>query len=422
MSAATPDAPDLAIIGSGPAGLAAAIAARALGLSVLVIEREAEPGGIPRHCAHSPYGWREYRRLMTGPAFARRLADDAARAGAVIACGTTVMALNPGPALTLASDRGIETITPARVLLAMGARETPRSTRLIGGTKPGGVLNTGALQGLVHLNGMLPFRRPVVLGTELVAFSALLTLRLAGANAAAMVEPADAPTARWPAALLPRLLRVPLHLGTRIDAIEGTSRVEGVRVTGPRGTRRIAADGVVVTGGFRPEAALLRGTTIALDPATGGPVVDQFGRTSDPAVFAAGNLLRPVETAGWCHREGRAAAATIAASLAGELPPHGPALSITLGDGVAYVVPQRIALGTGPHHARGPGAGSAPDAAQVRLQLRLTAPVRGEVRVEVDGRRIASLPVDSRPERRLVLTLPPDVPPGSATVRVEAEA
>ena len=146
-------APDLAIVGAGPAGLSAAIEARRMGLAVVVIEREAEAGGIPRHCAHPPYGLREFGRLMTGPTYARRLVACARACGVEIRTGTTVVALHEGPRLTLASDAGIGELAPRRVLLATGVRETTRAARLIGGTKPAGVMNTGTLQGLVHLEG-----------------------------------------------------------------------------------------------------------------------------------------------------------------------------------------------------------------------------------------------------------------------------
>ena len=137
-----------------------------------------------------------------------------------------------------------------------------------------------------------------------------------GIRPVAMVEPAGRVTARWPARLLPKLLRIPLMLGTELTAIHGRSRVTGVDLVGPDGnTRHVEADGVIVTGGFVPESALLKASHLAVDPASGGPDIDQFGRCSDPAYFAAGNLLRAVETAGWSWAEGRRAGRTIAYDL-----------------------------------------------------------------------------------------------------------
>lgn len=390
--------PDLVIVGAGPAGLSAALEARRLGIGrVLVLDREAEAGGIPRHCGHPPYGVREFGRLMTGPAYARRLVAAAREAGVSIRTGATVVALAPGPRLTVSCDAGLEEIAPRRVLLATGVRETPRSARLVGGTKPGGVMNTGALQGLVYLKGERPFRRPLIVGTELVAFSAILTCRHAGIRPVAMVEEEGRATARWPAALFPRLLAIPLLTRTRLEAVEGTRQVEAAVLRGPHGAaRRIECDGVILTGRFRPDAVLVRASHLVLDSFSGGPQVDQFGRTSDPSVFAAGNLLRPVETAGWSFREGRAAARALARDLAGDLPPAAPALTIRpAADALAYAVPQRIVPG-----ARG-GA----------LQLRAARPIRGRLSLVVDGAEVAGRTVDTRPERRLLLPLtaiPPD--------------
>ena len=386
------DDAEVVVIGAGPAGLAAATALREAGRSVLVLDREAEPGGIPRHCDHPPYGLREFGRLMKGPAYARRLVDRARRAGVAIAAGVSVVALEPGPRLTVTSDAGLATLTPRRAILCTGAREGSRAARLIGGTKPGGVISTGALQGLVHLHRRRPFRSPVVLGTELVSFSALLTCRRLGIRPVAMVEAGPATVARWPAAWLPRLMGVPLLLNTRLTEIEGADRVGAVLLDGPEGPWRLEADGVIVSGGFRPEATLVRAGHLALDPGTGGPAVDQFARTSDPAIFAAGNVLRPVETASWSHAEGRRVGRAVARDLAHGLP-EGPGEAIRLeGNALRFVVPQRLVAGD-----------EAP--ALPALQLRAARPLRGRLVVRRGGRTVLSRRLSTQPERRVTVPL-----------------
>lgn len=386
---------DVIVVGAGPAGLSAATALAALGVKVTVLDREGEAGGIPRHCNHPPYGLREFQRLMRGPAYARRLVEAALAAGVTIRTDTTVTALHPGGTLDITSPQGVETLTARVVLLATGVRETSRAARLIGGEKPGGVMSTGALQGIVHLNGQRPFQRPVILGTELVAFSALLTCRHAGIKPLAMVEPATRITARSPAAWLARWMGVPVLLGTSIDAIHGRTRVEGLRLNRPDGPEDMAADGVIVSGGFRPEATLLRASHLEVDQGSGGPVIDVWGRLSDPSYFAAGNLLRGVETAGWCWAEGRHVARAIQAALQGRLPAPGGARLRVAADALRLALPQVLPLGALPDSG-----------AATRLQLRLNRPAKGRLRLMQDGTCLLSRRIESLPERRITLPLP----------------
>ena len=398
--------PEVIVVGSGPAGLGAATALALSGRRVLVLEREPQAGGIPRHCGHYPFGLREFHRLLRGPDYAARLRDTALAAGVTIRTRTTVTALRPGGEVDIADDAGPATLIAMAILLATGVRETSRAARLIGGEKPGGVLSTGALQGMVYLNRQQPFRQPVILGTEVVAFSALLTCRHAGIRPIAMVEPGPRITARHPAHWLASAMGVPILLQSDIAAIHGRSRVDGVTVTTPSGVTRLSADGVIVSGGFRPDAALLGESHLAVDPASGGPVIDRWGRLSDPAFFAAGNLLRGVETAGWCWSEGRRAARAILAALGGRLPePGGTRLAIAH-PALRLAVPQMI------------GTGGA-DCPHDRLQVRLNAPAKGALCLMQGGRILASIRVDSLPERRLSLPLPRKLGSGPLTLTLE---
>jgi NADPH-dependent 2,4-dienoyl-CoA reductase/sulfur reductase-like enzyme len=398
---------DVVILGAGPAGLAAAAELAKLGISkVTVLDREAEAGGIPRHCGHAGYGIREFHRLMSGPAYAKAIAE--AAAAAEIRLRTTALRLEAGGVVHVTGPNGPETYQGRAVLLALGARETPRSARLVSGTRPWGVMTTGALQQFVYLHRKNPFERPVVVGTELVAFSTLLTLHHAGARPRAMIEANARIIARRPGDWIARLLfRTPVLLNTKLLRILGEDRVEGVDIQRGRRMQRLDCDGVIFTGRFRPETALLANGPVTLDPGSCGPAIDQYWRCSDPAFFAAGNLLRGIETAGRCHREGRAAARAMAAQLAGELPPVEDGIPIQAEGALSYVYPQRIL----------------PEGAADKLLFlaRAAKATKGRLTVKADDKELFSRPVSVLPERRISWAISPDSLKGRQRITVSLQ-
>ena len=179
----------VAIVGGGPSGLtaAAALAGRVDG-EVLVIEREAETGGIPRHSDHPGYGMRDLKRFISGPAYARRLTAMAQDAGAALETEAMVTDWAGERRLQVTSPRGVRTVTADAVVLATGARERPRPARLVPGDRPDGVYTTGQLQNLVHLHHAHVGSRALIVGAELVSWSAVLTLREAGCATVGMVS------------------------------------------------------------------------------------------------------------------------------------------------------------------------------------------------------------------------------------------
>jgi thioredoxin reductase len=342
---------EVLIVGAGPAGLAAAVALGRAGTGPVVIaERDPEPGGVPRHTRHLGFGLRDLHRAGDGPGYAAAYAARAARVGVDLRTCTTVLgwaqderrAAGRGPrrlSVEVTGPDGLGTVTARALLLATGCRERPRAARLVPGDRPLGVLTTGMLQQLVHLQHEPVGRRAVVVGAEHVSYSAVLTLAHAGAATVALVteEPRHQTFAALHAMTALRF-RVPVLTCTRVAAIVGRPRVEAVELTDLDGgqVQRLPCDTVVFSGDWIPDHELARTLGVVVDPGTRGPLVDQRLRTSVPGVFAAGNLLHGAETADLAALEGRHAAASIAEFLAVGAWPGGGAPPAT---GLAPVVP-----------------------------------------------------------------------------------
>jgi thioredoxin reductase len=352
---------DVLIVGAGPAGLAAAIELRRLGVGrVLVADREQDAGGVPRHSSHTGYGLRDLHRVMTGPAYARHYADGAARAGAQIMTGTTVTGLawrqqsaltSPGaiasPRATLTSPEGIETVAARAVLLATGCRERPGSARLVPGDRPPGVMTTGELQQRVYLAGQRLPGRALIVGAEHVSFSAMVTLAHAGAEVVALVteQPRHQSYAAFALGASLRW-RVPVWTSTAIRRVVGRHRLGGVEVADLRtgAVRLVECDTLVFSGDWIPDHELARLAGVAMDQGTRGPAVDTGLQTSVSRVFAAGNLVHAAETADIAALGGRHAARQIAAALRDPAPHRalGTAVPITVASPLAWISPNMI--------------------------------------------------------------------------------
>jgi thioredoxin reductase len=343
----------VAVIGGGPSGLtAAATLAPLVDGEVLVLEREAHTGGIPRHSDHLGYGIRDLRRFVSGPAYARRLTAMAADAGALLQTEAMVTGWAGERTLQVTSPRGVRTVTADAVILATGARERPRPARMVPGDRPDGVYTTGQLQNLVHVHNMKVGARAVIVGAELVSWSAVLTLRESGCATAAMVTGyprAEAYAAFRSAGRL--LLDGPVLTGTTLVAVHGKKRVRSVTVeTSSTGARHdIACDTVVFTGDWIPDHELARTGGLQMDAATRGPVVDAALRTSRPGVFAVGNLLHPVDTADGAALDGRHVATAVQSWLRrGDEPvPTAAQTQIRVDRPFRWVAPQVVSAAAG---------------------------------------------------------------------------
>lgn len=313
---------DVVIIGAGPAGLAAAIELKRLGVGdTVVIERDAELGGMPKYCDHPGFGIKDLHMVYTGPGYARSYARRAQQAGTDIRTSTTVTGWSGPRTLTLTSPNGLAEIEAKAVLLATGCRERPRSAQLIPGDRPAGVFTTASLQQFAHTYHHKVGKKAIIVGAELVSFSALFTLAMSGVKVVRLVTEQAKHQLYWPYlpakwALADIWPRTQIVTSAHITRIDGGKRVEAVEITLPSGkTELVECDMIVFSTNWIPQNELVRSAGIALDPGTRGPSIDACLRTSTAGVFAAGNLLRGAESADNAALEGRYAAGQIKSYL-----------------------------------------------------------------------------------------------------------
>ena len=297
-----------------------------------------EAGGIPRLCGHTGFGLRDFHWVMTGPAYARKYRLLAERAGIKIHTSTTITGWEENAAedgglsipadggssiLNYTSPNGLGSIEAKSVLLATGVRERPRAARLVPGTRPQGVFTTGSLQRFVYEHQLPVGKRAVIVGAEIVSLSVVLTLMHAGVRVVNMITELPRHQLYLPIFLPAKILyadilaRAPILTNKCVTNIFGRQRVEGIEITDMDSgkTEVIECDTVVFTGDWIPENELARRGDVETIQPWLGPQVDPLFRTSQHGVFAAGNLLRGVETADWAALEGRSAARSIAQFL-----------------------------------------------------------------------------------------------------------
>jgi NADPH-dependent 2,4-dienoyl-CoA reductase/sulfur reductase-like enzyme len=268
---------------------------------------------------------RDLHRLYTGPGYANRYSTLAKKAGVQIRTNTSVLEWISDNTLLTTSPEGLCEINAKAVLLATGCRERPRAARLVPGYRAAGVFTTGALQDFVHGYHQRVGHRAVIIGAELVSFSAVMTLRKAGCKIVRMVTEQAHHQAyglysgykMWAADILQR---VPISTRCQVAEIQGQKRVQSITVRNldSGAVESIACDTVIFSGDWIPDSELARKAGLTMDAGSKGPVIDHCYRTQKPGVFAAGNVLRGAETADIAALEGRKAAAAMDSYLAKE--------------------------------------------------------------------------------------------------------
>ena len=345
----------LVIIGAGPAGLAAAIAAREAGIEeILVLEREAHPGGILRQCIHNGFGLHRFREELTGPEYASRDIARAAELGIEVRCNTTVLNITPERIVTFVSrEGGLERLRAGAIVLAMGCRERPRGALGTPGTRPAGIYSAGTAQRFVNLMGLMPGKRCVILGSGDIGLIMARRMTLQGAKVLACVElmPYSSGLNRNIVQCL-QDYSIPLLLSHTVVEIRGRERLTGVRVAKvdenrapiPGSEIDFDCDTLLLSVGLIPENELSRGAGVSISPVTAGALVDDTLQTSIPGVFACGNVLHVHDLVDHVSEESMRAGKAAAAFLRGETSCE-PTIPVMDGEGVRGVVPQRLRRG-----------------------------------------------------------------------------
>ena len=355
---------------------------------IVVLEREQQVGGIARHTHHPGFGFSQYGWPYVGPAYVKRLLRECRNTD--IKTGTTVTKLLPGGSIEVANELGLTTLNAKAILIATGICESPVTARLVTNDRPWGTYTTGAIQQFLHLAQHKPCRQPVIIGTEWVSFSAVLTLIRQGIKPVAVLEENSAISASpWSEKFIKHMLRVPVLKESQQIRILGKESVEGIEFFRLGQKCILNCDSVIFTGQFTPEASLVIDSHMEWDTGTRGPRIDQHWCCSDPAFYAAGNVLHPVESSGVCGREGQAAARSIVKRLNCP-PPSAEKIQIQAAEPLRYVYPQIIST---------PGE----KLSSLQFRTRTQCSTRGLIQITRNKREIWRKKIASRPHRRIRL-------------------
>ncbi len=344
---------DLVIIGAGPAGLAAAIAAREAGVQdILILERDSEPGGILNQCIHSGFGLHAFKEELTGPEYAQRYIDRAAELNIPCLLSTTVLELSNKRVVTAMNrEKGLFQIMAGAVILAMGCRERARGSLNIPGFRPAGVYSAGTAQRLINMEGCLPGREVVILGSGDIGLIMARRMTLEGAHVQIVAE-----LMPYSSGLKRNIVQclddfgIPLKLSHTVVDIHGRECVTGVTIAQvdenrrpiPGTERRYECDTLLLSVGLIPENDLSRAAGVEISPITNGPAVNESLETSVPGIFACGNALHVHDLVDFVSEEAAAAGRSAAMFLTGSIASSDKEIRITATNDVQYTVPSHL--------------------------------------------------------------------------------
>ena len=392
---------DVAVIGGGPAGLAAALAAYKAGAGeVLIIERNHELGGILQQCIHHGFGLHRFKAELTGPEYAQRFINELQETEIRVLLETMVLEVTKERDIYAVNSReGMLKIKAKAMVLAMGCRERTRGALRIPGKRPAGIFSAGTAQRYINIDGYIPGRKAVILGSGDIGLIMARRLTLEGAKVEAVVEvlPYAAGLARNVVQCLEDF-DIPLYLQSTVIEIHGDERLEAVTIAQVdetwkpiQGTeQKIECDTLLLSVGLIPENELSSGAGVELDPITNGPKVDDTLMTSIPGVFACGNVLHVHDLVDNVSKEAERAGGFAAHYALGQLSTPVKRVKVEAGENIRYVVPHMISLDK-----------------PVEFFLRVQRP-QEDVLLDVGGLRQVKKP-SVRPSEMLNITLTPEV-------------